>query len=96
MTYGGAFQGLFGRFLYNGSPVHGFRTPSRTRADQHARYAYIARACGTASPRWGPGVTPDVRWEGAALGPYDPVADAAFNALFDTMLGTDAACRNER
>ena len=28
----------------------------------------------------GPGVTPDVYWEGTALGPYDPVADQAANA----------------
>jgi hypothetical protein len=32
-TYGGAFQGLFGRLLYRGVPVHGFRTPSPTRRD---------------------------------------------------------------
>ena len=27
----------------------------------------------------GPGVTPDIFWEGTAPGPYDPVADAAAN-----------------
>lgn len=40
-TYGGAFQGLFGRLLYRGVPVHGFRTPSTTRRDGYARYLYI-------------------------------------------------------
>jgi hypothetical protein len=44
----------------------------------------------------GPGVTPDVQWEGPALGPYDENADAALNALFDSILGADSACRTER
>jgi hypothetical protein len=44
----------------------------------------------------GPGVTPDVEWEGAALGSYDPDADRAFNSLFDTILSGDSACRAER
>jgi hypothetical protein len=40
-TYGGAFQGLFGRLLYRDVPVHGFRTPSTTRKDGYARFVYI-------------------------------------------------------
>jgi len=44
----------------------------------------------------GPGVTPDVQWEGAALGPYDPEADKAFNALFDSLLAGDNVCKPER
>jgi hypothetical protein len=45
----------------------------------------------------GPGVTPDVQWEGAPLGPYDPAQDAIYNALFDTLVGTDDhICANER
>jgi uncharacterized protein YbaA (DUF1428 family) len=44
----------------------------------------------------GPGVTPDIVWEGAALGPYDPVADRTFNALFDSILGADKVCTGER
>ena len=142
-TYGGAFQGLFGRLLYDGKPVHGFRTPNRTRSDPHARYVYIDTLNSAYGPGWkrdgakvthagsgafcysfaplaqappgypsvptvsgkgerhrvtavGPGVTPVVQWEGAALGPYDSDADNAFNALFDAILGNDAACRNER
>jgi hypothetical protein len=40
-TYGGSWQGLFGRLTYRGLPVHGFRTPSPTRRDQNARFFYI-------------------------------------------------------
>ena len=40
-TYGGRWQGLFGRLTYLCRPVHGFRTPSATRRDPYARYAYI-------------------------------------------------------
>jgi hypothetical protein len=44
----------------------------------------------------GPGVTPDVEWEGAALGAYDSDADRAFNLLFDSILGGDNVCKSER
>jgi hypothetical protein len=44
----------------------------------------------------GPGVTPDVVWEGPALGSYDAGADRVFNELFDTILGSDKACAAER
>ncbi len=40
-TYGGRWQGLFGRLTYHGSPVFGFRTPSSRRRDPHARFFYI-------------------------------------------------------
>jgi hypothetical protein len=41
-TYGGRWQGLFGRLTYGGSPVYGFSTPSSTRrGDGYARYVYI-------------------------------------------------------
>jgi hypothetical protein len=50
-TYGGMWQGLFGRLLYRGAPVHGYRTPSDTRADFHARYFYID----TFNSVWGSG-----------------------------------------
>jgi hypothetical protein len=142
-TYGGAFQGLFGRLLYDGKPVHGYRTPSRKRIDQHARYVYIDTFNSAYGAGWkrdgakvthvgsggfcysfaplaqppagypsipsvsgqgerhrvtamGPGVTPIVEWEGAALGPYDPDADRAFDQLFDSILGGDKACATER
>ena len=41
----------------------------------------------------GPGVTPDIQWEGAALGPYDPAADREFNTLFDSLLTGDNVCK---
>ena len=44
----------------------------------------------------GPGVTPDIQWEGAALGSYDPEADSAFDQLFDSILAGDNVCRAER
>jgi hypothetical protein len=40
-TYGGEWQGIFGRLTYAGNPVHGFRTPSATRRDPYARFVYI-------------------------------------------------------
>jgi hypothetical protein len=40
-TYGGRWQGLFGRLLYRGKPVHGYRTPSTRSGDTFARYFYI-------------------------------------------------------
>jgi hypothetical protein len=40
-TYGGRWQGIFGRLTYRGQPVHGFRTPSATRRDPYARFVYI-------------------------------------------------------
>jgi hypothetical protein len=142
-TYGGTLQGLFGRLWYAGRPVHGFRTPSRSRVDLNARFVYIDTLDSAYGPGWkrggakvthvgtggfcysfaplanapagyaavptvsgvgqrhrvtamGPGVTPDVVWEGPALSAYDPQADAAFDALFDAVLGADTACRTER
>ena len=50
-TYGGMWQGLFGRLSYRGVPVHGYRTPSDSRADFHARYFYID----TFNSVWGSG-----------------------------------------
>jgi hypothetical protein len=142
-TYGGALQGLFGRLLYDGKPVHGFKTPTRSRNDSNARYVYIDTFNSAYGPGWkrdgakvthvgsggfcysfaplaqpppgypavptvsgkgerhrvtamGPGVTPDVQWEGAALGAYDEEADRTFDALFDSILGNDNVCRSER
>ena len=45
----------------------------------------------------GPGVTPDVQWEGAPLGPYNLEQDTAYDTLFDSLVGTDdRVCTNER
>ena len=40
-TYGGEWQGVFGRLTYAGNPVYGFTTPSATRRDPYARLVYI-------------------------------------------------------
>jgi len=45
----------------------------------------------------GPGVTPIAWWEGAGLHRYEPSADAAFNGLFDRLVGAaDNVCSRER
>jgi hypothetical protein len=144
-TYGGRWQGLFGRLTYLGAPVYGFKTPSVTRrGDAYARYVYIDAHDSVYGPGWrhdagkvlhlgngafcysfvpqvpppgypdrrprgpaigdahrvtvmGPGVTPDVQWQGPPLGAYDAARDAAFNSLFDRLVGPgDKVCTNER
>jgi hypothetical protein len=50
-TYGGRWQGLFGRLLYRGKPVHGWKTPTATVRAAFARYVYID----TFNSAWGPG-----------------------------------------
>jgi hypothetical protein len=52
-TYGGTWQGLFGRLTYRGRPVFGFRTPSATkRGDGYARYVYIDAHDSVYGPGW--------------------------------------------
>jgi hypothetical protein len=51
-TYGGRWQGLFGRLSYGGAPVYGFRTPSASRADRYARYVYIDTFNSVYGPGW--------------------------------------------
>ena len=41
----------------------------------------------------GPGVTPDVMWEGPAPGAYDPAGDAEANAAQRALLGPDPLCK---
>jgi hypothetical protein len=144
-TYGGRWQGIFGRLTYDGQPVYGFSTPSATkRGDGYARYVYIDAHNSVYGTGWrhdagkvlhtrngafcysfvpqvppagypdsrprgpaigdahrvtvmGPGVTPDVQWQGPPLGAYDAARDAGFNALFDRLVGPrDKVCTNER
>jgi hypothetical protein len=142
-TYGGTLQGVFGRVLYRGKPVHGFKTPTRHQSDPNARYVYIDTFNSAYGAGWkrdgakvthlgnggfcysfaplpkapagyppvptvsgkgerhritvmGPGVTPDVQWEGASLGAYDAQADREYNELFDQLLGGDEVCKPER
>jgi len=51
-TYGGRWQGIFGRLTYRGTPVHGFRTPSATRRDPYARFVYIDAHDSVYGPGW--------------------------------------------
>lgn len=51
-TYGGAFQGLFGRLLYRGVPAHGYATPSNRRGDAYARFLYIDTYNSVYGPGW--------------------------------------------
>ncbi len=51
-TYGGTWQGLFGRMTYRGQPVHGFRTPSPSRSDAYARFVYIDTHDSMYGPGW--------------------------------------------
>ena len=41
----------------------------------------------------GPGVTPDVRWQGAAPGPYDADRDRELAAVQRALYGSDRACK---
>ena len=41
----------------------------------------------------GPGVVPDVMWQGPAPGPFDPAQDAAANNLQRTLLAGDRLCK---
>ena len=51
-TYGGRWQGLFGRLTYGGQPVYGFKTPSATRRDPYARFVYIDAHDSVYGPGW--------------------------------------------
>ena len=51
-TYGGRWQGLFGRLTYLGHPVYGFRTPSSRQLDPYARYVYIDTFDSVYGPGW--------------------------------------------
>ena len=51
-TYGGRWQGLFGRLSYHGMPVFGTRTPTTRTADRHARYVYIDTYNSSYGPGW--------------------------------------------
>jgi hypothetical protein len=121
---------LFGTYVYNGSPVFGFRsTAAGEPLDTFGRNIYVdtfdsaygtgwkrensflthtgtGTFCYSVNPHGshpagkgsryratveGPGVTPDVMWEGLAPGVYDPQQDAAANAAERAL--ADAHCR---
>ncbi len=144
-SFGGRWQGVFGRLRYKGVAVRGYKTPNAAEYDPYARFFYIDTFNSAAGRGWkrasavvtrvpsgafcltfvplpappgypgpkgkiypsavgerhrvtvmGPGVTPDLQWEGPALGPYDSVQDAIFNRLWDEYLGNDKGCAPER
>jgi len=41
----------------------------------------------------GPGVTPDVMWQGPAAGPFDPARDAEANTRQRALLAGDRLCK---
>ncbi len=124
------FDHLFGTFVYDGSPVFGFRaTSAGTPLDSFGRNVYVDTLDSAYGPGWrrensflthtgsgafcysvnphgdhpagkgrayratveGPGVTPDVMWQGRSPGPYDRQLDAQANAAERAL--NDPACR---
>lgn len=51
-TYGAALQGFFGRFVYNGQPVYGTRSPSPSVSDPFARNIFIDTFNSMYGPGW--------------------------------------------
>jgi hypothetical protein len=141
-AYGERAHDLFGRFTYQGRPVHGFRTRP---LDSYARNLYIDTLDSRYGPGWhretsvvsrrpngnfcyafyptrdaslpgaparpagngkryritaiGPGVTPDVMWEGAGLPDFNPAYpghvehERQMNELVDRIAAGDPLCR---
>jgi hypothetical protein len=141
-AYGERAHNLFGRFTYDGRPVHGLRTRP---LDSYARNLYIDTLDSRYGPGWhretsvvsrrpggnfcyafypthdaslpgapyrpagngqryritsiGPGVTPDVMWEGTGLPDFDPSNpghvehERQSNELVDQIAGADQFCR---
>lgn len=113
------FDHLYGRYTYQGQPVHGFKvTPQGSPLDDYGRNLYLDTLDSRYGPGWrrensflaqrpngafcygfyphgsrpvgkgtryratviGPGVAPDVMWEGAAPGPFDAAREKQANA----------------
>jgi hypothetical protein len=141
-AYGERAHDLFGRFTYQGRPVHGFRTRP---LDSYARNLYIDTLDSRYGPGWhretsvvsrrpngnfcyafyptrdaslpgaparpagngtryritaiGPGVTPDVLWEGPGLPDFNPAYpghvehERQMNELVDRIAAGDPLCR---
>jgi hypothetical protein len=126
------YDHLFGTFLYNGAPVHGFRsTAGGNPLDSFGRNLYVDTFDSAYGAGWkrensflmhvgtgtfcygfyphgnhpsgkgeryratiiGPGVTPDVMWQGNALGAYDPSLDQQLADLQRETYGSDRLCK---
>lgn len=84
-AYGGGWmrENSFLTHAPNGSFCYGFFPHGPRPAGKGTRYRITVI---------GPGVTPDVYWEGAAPGTYDPTRDQDADGLQRQLLGRDAAC----
>ncbi len=128
------FDHLYGRYTYQGRPVHGFRvTPQGSPLDDYGRNLYVETRDSRYGSGWrrensflaqrpngafcygfyphgsrppgkgthyratviGPGVTPDVMWEGDAPGPFDRAREKQANARQRQLFAGrgDTACR---
>ena len=126
------YDHLFGTFLYNGAPVHGFRsTAGGNPLDTFGRNLYVDTFNSAYGSGWkrensflmhkgtgtfcygfyphgshpigkgeryratiiGPGVTPDVMWQGNALGPYDPSLDQQLADEQRQIFASDRLCK---
>lgn len=126
------YDHLFGTFLYNGSPVHGFRsTAAGNPLDSFGRNLYVDTFNSAYGLGWkrensflthkgagtfcygfyphgsrpagqgeryratiiGPGVTPDVMWQGASLGAYDATLDRQLADVQRALYVSDSLCK---
>jgi hypothetical protein len=76
--------GVFCYGLYPHDPYPGYPATGRRPAGKGTRYRATAI---------GPGVLPDVTWEGAAPGAYDPSVDKQLATLQREVYGADTLCR---
>ena len=76
--------GVFCYGLYPHDPYPGYPATGRRPEGRGARYRATAV---------GPGVLPDVTWEGGAPGPYDPSVDRQLAGLQRQVYGADTLCK---
>lgn len=76
--------GVFCYGLYAHDPYPGYPATGRRPEGKGARYRATAV---------GPGVLPDVAWEGGAPGAYDPSVDGRLAALQREVYGADTLCK---
>ena len=126
------FDHLFGTFLYDGSPVHGFKsTAGGNPLDSFGRNLYVDTFNSAYGLGWkrensflthkgtgtfcygfyphgsrpsghgeryratiiGPGVTPDVMWQGTTLGAYDESLDRQLTEVQRETYASDTLCK---
>jgi len=126
------YDHLFGTFVYNGVPVHGFASTSRGNPlDSFGRNLYVDTFNSAYGPGWkrensflthggtgafcygfyphgnrpagngeryratiiGPGVTPDVMWQGRSLGAYDETLDRQLKEVQRETYASDRHCK---